>query len=256
MRNLSVVTTSWDDGDPKDLKIAGLLSSRNIPGTFYVPTNGYRGRRTLAAEDLKRLSSDGFELGGHTVTHNSLPGLSPEQLEGEVHTCKDNLEQVLGKRVSMFCYPNGRYDAEVVQQVRKAGYEGARTTRMLSVTTQFRPFEMPTTLHAYPHRRADYMKNLARSGNVKGLLTYTTKLSRFDTWIELGKHMFSQVLEYGGIWHLYGHSWEIDELGLWTEVSEMLNHVANRNGVNYVTNGQLISLLKNRNCQRSEERQL
>ncbi len=116
MRNLSVVTTSWDDGDPKDLKIAGLLSSRNIPGTFYVPTNGYRGRRTLAAEDLKRLSSDGFELGGHTVTHNSLPGLSPEQLEGEVHTCKDNLEQVLGKRVSMFCYPNGRY--EQVMKVR------------------------------------------------------------------------------------------------------------------------------------------
>ena len=238
-----IVTTSWDDGDPRDIRIAELLRSRGLAGTFYIPMSGYLNNKTLVASDLRALSSEGFEIGAHSVSHKSLTLLRDDQLEREVRTCKQILEQSVGEEVSMFCYPNGRYNPRVIQEVRCAGYKGARTTWMLSTGTDFRPFEMPTTLQAFPHPRTGYLRDLGRAKNIPGLWKFTTELSRFKSWLDLGKKLFSRVLEYGGIWHLYGHSWEIDDLSLWGELREMLDHVSHRKDVTYVTNSQLLSLL-------------
>jgi hypothetical protein len=246
MRNVPIVTTSWDDGDPKDLKIADLLRSRGLPGTFYIPMTGYQGRRTLTTADIRALSDQGFEIGAHTVSHKNLPSLATEQLTREVGVCKQMLEQIVGRSVLIFCYPNGRYDAEVIRHVQHAGYKGARTVRMLSTSTDFLPFEMPTSVQAYPHSSAAYIRNLARAQNAPGLWRFMTTLRQFKDWVELGKQLFRQVLEQGGVWHLYGHSWEIEELGIWGDLREMLDYVSNRQGVSYVTNGQLLSLLDGR----------
>ena len=185
-----IVTTSWDDGDPCDVRIAELLRSRGIAGTFYIPMLGYSNKTTLATSDLRALSSEGFEIGAHSVSHNSLTALSEEQLGHEVSSCKQTLEQTVGKEVSMFCYPNGRYNHRVIREVRRAGYKGARTTWMLSTSTDFRPFEMPTTLQAFPHPRTGYLRDLGRAKNLHGLWKFTTELSRFESWIDLGKKTF------------------------------------------------------------------
>jgi len=240
MHNRTIVTTSWDDGDPKDLRIADLLRSSDLLGTFYVPVVGYQGKKTLSAADLRTLSA-GFEIGAHTVSHKSLTRLGPKELGHEVLACKHMLEQTLGHGVHMFCYPNGRYDAEVIREVKNAGYKGARTTRMLSLGADFLPFEMPTTVQAYPHPRTSYLRNLAKAKNIPGLWNYITELSRMKSWVDLGKMLFSQVLEHGGVWHLYGHSREIDELGIWSDLREVLEHVSHCKGVSYLTNGQLLS---------------
>src|SRR5437667_11752832 len=91
---LRVVTTSWDDGDPSDIKIADLLRSRGLAGTFYVPITGYHGRKTLASADLQALSSQGFEIGAHSLSHKCLTSLSGEDLVRDVTTCKGMLEQI------------------------------------------------------------------------------------------------------------------------------------------------------------------
>jgi peptidoglycan/xylan/chitin deacetylase (PgdA/CDA1 family) len=238
-----IVTTSWDDGDPRDLRIAELLRSRGLPGTFYIPMSGYLNKPTLVASDLRSLSSEGFEIGGHSVSHSSLTLSRGEQLGREVRICKQTLEQLVGTEVSMFCYPNGRYNSRVIQEVRCAGYKGARTTCMLSTATDFHPFEMPTTLQAFPHPRTGYLRDLGRAKNIPGLWKFTTELSRLESWIDIGKRLFSQVLEHGGIWHLYGHSWEIDDLALWGELREILDHVSHRSNVIYLTNSQLLSFV-------------
>ncbi len=243
MHNLKIVTTSWDDGDPDDVRIANLLRSRGVTGTFYVPINALSGRQRLGDYDLRSINSEGFEIGAHTVSHNMLPRLTPRELTYEVQTCKQMLEQKLGRQVLMFCYPNGRYNVEALRCVKKAGYVGARTTRMLSLRTQFPPFEMSTTVQAYPHSRLTYLKNQGRAKSVSGLVKYLTELRRFEKWVDLGKWLFDEVLEHGGIWHMYGHSWEIDELGIWDDLSEMLDYVAHRKGVTYATNGQLLSFM-------------
>jgi hypothetical protein len=239
MCKLKIVTTSWDDGDPKDVRIADSLRSRGLKGTFYVPLQGYAGRKTIEHPELRALCSEGFEIGAHSVSHKILSKLNGAELSHEVRDCKSALEQVLGRQVFMFCYPNGRYDSSVVQQVKEAGYRGARTTQMLSLQRDFKPFQMPTTVQAYPHLRAAYVRNLGRARNVSGLVRSVTKLRISRTWVELGKQLFDEVLEDGGIWHLYGHSWEIEELGIWDDLLEMLDYVSHHSNVTYLTNGQL-----------------
>lgn len=235
-----IVTTSWDDGDYADLKLAQLLQSKGIRGTFYVPIN-YR-ERPLDHSDLRALASAGFEIGAHGFSQKPLWGLQPQQLAQEVRPCKRILEDILGSQVEMFCYPRGRYDANVVRVLQEAGYRGARTVRMLATRPSFSPFEMPTTLQAFPHGPFTYLKNVARARSPESLQSLLVHVSRVRSWLELGKRLFDAVLANGGIWHLFGHSWEIEELGLWGDLCEVLDYVCRRDVVRYVPNCALLQL--------------
>jgi peptidoglycan/xylan/chitin deacetylase (PgdA/CDA1 family) len=238
------VTTSWDDEDRGGLKVAELLSRNRLRGTFYVPTGRLGRDPFFAADDLRTLAAAGFEIGGHTVSHAILTGLGPKDIDREVSECKEVLQAILGTEIAMFCYPKGRFNARVVSAVQRAGYCGARGTQMLTSSSAFDRFAMPTTLQAYPHRRSNYVRNLVRLRAFPVLLKAARDLIRFQDWLGLGKATFDRVLRTGGVWHLYGHPWEIEKLGLWAQLSEMLEYVSNRSSVRYVTNGQLLELVK------------
>jgi len=242
METPRIVTTSWDDGDRADLRLAEMLRSREIRGTFYVPNTPYGVGPPLSPDDLRTLSSEGFEIGAHSVSHKLLWGLAAEELAKEVGPCKPMLEDILGKEVRMFCYPCGRYDSNVIRALEEAGYWGARTVRMLATRLEFSPFEMPTTLQIIPQPTSSYVKNVARARKMEGLQVFLAQMTRLNNWLELGKRLFDSVLENGGMWHLYGHSHEIEKLGLWEDLAEMLDYVAKRKGVMYVPNCELIRL--------------
>jgi peptidoglycan/xylan/chitin deacetylase (PgdA/CDA1 family) len=242
MEKLRVVTTSWDDGDETDLKLAEMLRQRKVGGTFYVPINPYRSRPVMSHAEWKNLSADGFEIGAHGVTHQTLWKLSAEELAKEITPCKPILEDILGKEVRMFCYPKGRYDSRVMHALKGEGYWGARTVQMLSTGLDFDPFEMPTTLQICHHPKFNYIKNVARARRPERLGVYLANRSRIGNWLELGKKLFDSVLKDGGIWHLYGHSREVDDWGMWKELEEMLDYVAQRKDVMYVPNCELIRM--------------
>src|SRR5215470_9330324 len=125
MERPRIVTTSWDDGDPNDLRVAELLRSRGLTGTFYIPFIGHDGGATLATLDpgtLTSLVSEGFEIGGHGLSHHTLPQFRSSDLSLEVGISKKRLEDILSEPLQMFCYPKGRYSAEVVREVQAAGY--------------------------------------------------------------------------------------------------------------------------------------
>ena len=136
MNNCSevVVTTSWDDGDPMDIKLADLLSEFCVNGTFYVaPRN--RERPVMETGILRGLG-ERFEIGAHSVTHRKLPLLSAQDLREEVSGSKMELEDILAKPVIMFCYPKGMYNRDVRQAVISAGFVGARTVKHQSHVSQ------------------------------------------------------------------------------------------------------------------------
>jgi peptidoglycan-N-acetylglucosamine deacetylase len=238
MEAQKIVTTSWDDGDHGDLKVAELLQSRGVAGTFYVPIN-YR-TRPLDCSQLRSLASAGFEVGAHGFSHKLLCGLPPADLIEEINPCRPILEDITGREVRMFSYPGGRYDAAVMRAVREAGYWGARTVRMLATRPIFNPFEMPTTLQIFPHPLLTYLKHVARERTLESLQTCLVQMSRLGSWLELAKRLFDEVLQRGGIWHLCGHSWEVERLGLWKDLCEILDYVSRRDGVSYLQNCALL----------------
>jgi peptidoglycan-N-acetylglucosamine deacetylase len=241
-----IVTTSWDDDAVSGLRIAELLGERGLSGTFYVPTGQLGEVSKFSRHDLQALSGNGFEIGAHTISHRMLTGLDSAGLIREVGECKLTLQQLLGTKVVTFCYPRGRFNNRVVQEVQRAGYLGARTTRMLCSGTTFLPLEMPTTIQAYPHTRSNYVRNLVRLGGVSALMKSAPDLIFFKNWLDLGKKLFDRVLRDGGIWHLYGHPWEIEKLDLLSSLKEMLDYVSQRKGVTYLTNAQLLQETKSK----------
>lgn len=254
-----LVTTSWDDDAASGMRVAELLGEKRMRGTFYVPTGELNGGSHFTAGNLRTLSGNGFEIGAHTVSHRVLTELSEAELAEEVGDCKAILEQMLGRQIVMFCYPRGRFNAQVLREVQRAGYAGARTTRMLCSSVVFAPLEMPTTVQAYPHTRSNYLRNVARLGGFSALAQSVAEMMQFENWVQLGKKFFDQVLRDGGVWHLYGHPWELEKLNLWTQLEEVLDYVSGRDGVAYLTNAELLQTVKSQyevgNAQVAAERE-
>jgi peptidoglycan/xylan/chitin deacetylase (PgdA/CDA1 family) len=197
----------------------------------------------MRPDSLRGLIAEGHEVGAHGVSHHTLPKFRAKELTREVLLCKTHLQDAVGEEVQMFCYPKGRYSARVIREVKKAGYAGARTTEMLGHHLNFDPYRMSTTIQVYPHTKTQYLRNLCRSFHFGRALHFAADLRRASDWVDLAKVTFDRVLQDGGVWHLYGHSWEIEELNLWNDLGTVLSYVSKRPGVMYVTNREVLKFL-------------
>jgi peptidoglycan/xylan/chitin deacetylase (PgdA/CDA1 family) len=86
------------------------------------------GNRSCTWEQLREMESSGIEVGSHTVTHPVLTHVTADQLRRELEDSRRRLEDMLGHRVTLFCYPNGAYNRIVRDAVARAGYRLAVTT--------------------------------------------------------------------------------------------------------------------------------
>ena len=108
--------SSWDDGGKFDGKLADLLLYYGLPGTFFIPS-----QCNLELEQILEIAKN-FEIGGHTVSHfQNLKLLDDDFLKAEILDNKIWLEEILGKKVTQFCYPRGRFDDRIIQAVKAAG---------------------------------------------------------------------------------------------------------------------------------------
>ena len=55
--------------------------------------------------------------------------------------------------------------------------------------------------------------------------------------------LFDRVLNMGGVFHLWGHSWEISQHNQWAALERVLAYVAHRPGVRYLTNGAIPAMV-------------
>jgi peptidoglycan/xylan/chitin deacetylase (PgdA/CDA1 family) len=78
-------------------------------------------------DDVGFLVEQGWEVGGHTVTHARLPELPDDVLAEEIGRDRETLGGKLGVAVTSFAYPYGAYDARCVQAAAAAGFASAWT---------------------------------------------------------------------------------------------------------------------------------
>lgn len=86
----------------------------------------------MTSVQLRALRAAGMVVGGHTRRHPILARLDDSAAFDEIVGGKADLESILGERLSLFAYPNGKpgkdYLARHVDMVRRAGYCCAVTT--------------------------------------------------------------------------------------------------------------------------------
>lgn len=238
---MKLVTTSWDDGHSLDLRTAGLLARHGIKGTFYAPVN-YNKRQVLTSSELHELRSMQMEIGSHTVSHPVLTQLRAEDIFREMRESRERLEQLLGEPVTSFCYPKGKFNATAVSLVSKAGYRLARTTVEFRQETGFDPARMPVSCQFFPQTRRVRVKHALQEGNWKGLAEWLAPLRAENDLLRLTRLLFDRVMDKGGIFHIWGHSWQLEDFGLWGKLEELLSYVARRPGVAYVSNTEALDV--------------
>jgi peptidoglycan-N-acetylglucosamine deacetylase len=229
-----VLTTSWDDGHRSDLRLARILREYGLKATFYIaPENQeFTADDLLTHKEIRDINCD-FEIGAHTLTHRSLPTISEEEAAAEVTGSKAILEQITGSAVDTFCYPRGAYTELHVALVKAAGFRYARTVARYNFSLDD-PYKAGTSLHVYNYGFGSELWRTAQFARFRPIETW-----RCLDWGVLGRAMFDHVLEEGGIFHIWGHSWEIDQSNDWQRLEGFLRHISGHPKVTYVTNGEL-----------------
>jgi len=55
--------------------------------------------------------------------------------------------------------------------------------------------------------------------------------------------IMNRILTSGGIFHLWGHSWEIEKYGLWNELEKVLQMLAFKKDIAYLNNSDCWRIL-------------
>lgn len=231
-----VVTTSWDDGHAQDLPLAELLEASAVRGTFYIAPRSVEidPAQRLTKQQIRSLGSR-FEIGAHTLTHQRLTSLDAHGAEREIIDGKDELEGIIGSPVRSFCYPGGEYDRPHVEMVAAAGFVVARTVERFVTVLPPDLLQLGTTVHAYRHLVDLPMRR-------RSLRSLRLALACWQNWDDLAIALFDRTRNRGGVFHLWGHSWEVMERGDWPRLERVLAHIGGRPDVSYATNGQLASI--------------
>lgn len=227
--NKLFVVTSWDDVTRLDLKLCELLETYKLKGTFFV-VNDWIGKET-SKDELYHISEK-HEIGAHTLSHVNLMHVPKDVAKREISESRRLLEEVIGKPVTSFAYPYGSYNKTHVKMVQDAQYLCARTTKPFYTVSAENPFEVNVTIWAYPHALRD-IKGMFRLFNLCPNLIVNPL--RIKKWDKLGEQIFDVLLELGGVFHVFGHAWQVDEIDGWWKLENLLAHIAFRKDVAYVT---------------------
>ena len=237
---IRIVTTSWDDGHPHDLKLAELIVKYGIRGTFYIPIKNSK-REVMNHSSITEIA-EAFEIGGHTYNHVDLTQLTFSQAKDEIYASKTELSNIVGSGILTFCYPRGKHNKIIRELICSAGYIGGRTTRWFSTEFPQDAFLLLTSVQACPHNYHGHIKSCLAARTLRGLQTRLIGLKGGKDWVKTAEMLFDYVIKNGGVWHLWGHSWELEELNLWSKLEKVLQYISGCSEVIYCTNAELIQL--------------
>jgi peptidoglycan/xylan/chitin deacetylase (PgdA/CDA1 family) len=138
------VVITFDDGCETDWTMAApRLLERGFGATFYV-VSAWIGRRAgfMTAAQLRELADAGFEIGSHSVTHAFLSDAAGEGLASELRDSKSRLEDLLGRAVTHFSCPGGRWSRDVESVAREIGYATVATSRVGANSAATNPYAL------------------------------------------------------------------------------------------------------------------
>lgn len=117
------IDAAWDAD--KTPFILDTLDTYHIKATFFlcgVWVNTY-------PDYVKEIAQRGHEIGNHSLSHPHMSKLSPSEIKKELIDLDNTIEELTGKRCTLFRPPFGEYNNTVIDTVREAGYEVIQWTR-------------------------------------------------------------------------------------------------------------------------------
>ena len=223
--NEKAITFSYDDGVLQDFRLVELFNKYGIKATFNINSEllGTEGALTIQGKTIqhnKISRSDvaplykGHEVASHTLTHPHLTYLPDEEIVRQVERDRENLSRLVGYEVVGMAYPGGGFqNSDRVENVIRR-YTGVRYARTISLAYSFNSQEnifryKPTAFHM-----------------------------DFDVNYRLADEFFA--MEGGGLFYIWGHSYEFDVDNTWDKLEEFLRYISHRPDIKYITNKEAL----------------
>jgi peptidoglycan/xylan/chitin deacetylase (PgdA/CDA1 family) len=107
-----------------------ILRNNNFSGTFFIYCLGIgQGPAFMNPDQVRDLHAKGYDLQSHSMTHRDLTHLNAKDLQFEVATSKDCLQDMVpGAKVTGFAAPfaAGGDNATILKAIQDAGYQWGR----------------------------------------------------------------------------------------------------------------------------------
>jgi peptidoglycan/xylan/chitin deacetylase (PgdA/CDA1 family) len=102
----------------------------------------------MSSEQVRALRAAGMQIGAHTVSHPILATLDNQRAADEIARSRDVLHALLGEKVGLFAYPNGKPGTDYLPEVhpgivRELGFDAAVSTRWAAARRGDDIFQIP-----------------------------------------------------------------------------------------------------------------
>jgi peptidoglycan/xylan/chitin deacetylase (PgdA/CDA1 family) len=172
------VAITFDDGCETDLIAAApILKERGCHATFYVTAGFLDKPGYMSPVQLHQLSSCGFEIGCHSMTHAYMNDLGPAELRHELLDARSKLEDVIGKKVEHFSCPGGRYNERTLDVAKQAGYRSLATSRARPNFPSTDPFSLGRVAIMRDTDESAFARICAGTGLLKAQLSESARVA-------------------------------------------------------------------------------
>lgn len=145
------VLITFDDGYEDILQIKGFLKSKRIKPLLFLladPKNANRAelateKKLLSKSQVLQLINMGWEIGSHGQTHVNFGNMDNSSVRIEIADSKKDLHQKFSISVKYFAYPKGRYNKQIIKQVKASKYELAFSMDDGFIDQQTNKFTIP-----------------------------------------------------------------------------------------------------------------
>lgn len=212
------LTFSYDDGEIYDRRLAELLRSHGLKGTFHLNSGNLerqeKGAHYVGVGELKQVY-EGHEIACHGMEHRNPTILTKQQLLLELEDDRRELEKLTGQMIQGLSYAFGSYDQNVIEVAKTLGIKYSRT---VNSTHGFFP-------------PADFMQ-------------WHPTCHHDDRLLELGDS-FLHVAEYYELplMYVWGHSFEFGCSGDWGVIEAFAEKMAGKEDIWYATNMEICNYI-------------
>ncbi len=221
-------TISYDDNVTQDERLICLMEKYKIKGTFNIIANWFSKDDDVFAEDetyinvtkekaLQIYDNEYVEVANHGMNHTKMTNFPTIHMMGEIVDCRRTLESMYQRIVTGFAYPYGWYSPELMNVLKQAGIDYART---VCSTYNFNMPENWLELNPTCHHADPEMPRLTK------------------------EFLDTEVNENSFLYYVWGHTFEFDREDNWNLIEELFEQISGKDDVWYATNGEIFAYQK------------
>ncbi|MGG2199179.1 polysaccharide deacetylase family protein [Paenibacillus validus] len=157
------VLLTFDDGYEDNFEHAmPVLQKHQFPATLFMSPGVAGQDGYLNWEQVKQMHESGWDIQPHGMTHPHLPKLSPEKQKEEITEARRLIEEKLGTKADVFCYPYGEFNKTTLSVLEEAGFRYAFTIRQGWTTSAQPPLELKRIYVNGKERLSEWVRRLSK----------------------------------------------------------------------------------------------